>query len=1076
MSPQVEEKSMQVENKNLKSNGQFAQQVVRCSAILLSTVSSVFAALGQLERQSLPMGPKAIAIPPPQSAFPKSMFSFLFSPESLFSDSNHTGFTVRAVEKDSSALPSWMSLKSEDSTLLGAINTPGEAKGVHVVGETAYVADYHEGLSIFNITNPAFPSLIGSYLPKYQHATGVYVVDNLGYVLTGFEGLFLEIIDVSTLPSPSLLGCYSIGPFREVFVVDSTAYLATDGRFLEIVSVADPSSPDRLSVFDTLGNANSVSVVGNYAYVASGSSGLLVLDVSDPSSPFLTSSFPTPSEATHVYVAGNTAYVLDESPSLQIVDISNSSSPIFVGSYDLQVDGNDLCVANNVAYIAHNNLGLEAIDIEDPFSPSFINRYQTPGDVLAVSAMGNQIFATDRNFGLHIFDPKLSLRGIPSLKDIGNYEIDFIATDPDGNQASLTFTVRVEGLPMVNSYIPSQAVNINAPFSYLIDQSVFEDLNNDVIFYSARLQDQDPLPLWLEFSPDGIFSGTPKAANRDNLTVEVSALDRRVPGATTTIFSLFVEHFPEVSTSIPNQAAGIDRSFSLTVDGTFTDADDNDALLYTTSNLPSWLFFNSNRRAFSGTPLSSDIGVAFIDIFATDPVGATASTTFRLEVGHFPDLLIPVPGQVAAVGLPYTYAVPGNTFSSPDGSQLRYRATKSDRSPLPNWLEFAEMRLEFYGTPQPTDKGVASLRLVAEDSKGGWTESVFQLNVASPLSEIVTRFGGTFVFTIPDDMISNPQGPVSYTVTLGDYSPLPFWMIFDADKNIISGVPPSSAKENYNILISADDGTENPVLGTVSLKVGHNARPQISNGISNQVAQVDQKFRFVVPDNTFTDPNDDPLTLTALKATGAKLPSWLSFQNRTLEGKPGPSHTGAFSDKTIPLQICASDGDQEVCSPFDVSVQGTSREETAVNILAPLSSFAALGFGWVKKRGLILNQLNRKKYDKGTRNALLGKDFNYPFQVDKSKIVRIQTYQGTKTLFELPIKKSWWTQWLFFDKPIPGGAPLPDWLKYDQGKNRLESKYSPTDDNEGVYTIRAYASGDVIVEKIRLVVCRTEKE
>ncbi len=1040
--------------------------------MLCSAVSSAFAAFAQMQERRSSTNPEVVAIPPPQSVFPNNMFSLTFSPTNLFSDTDSAGLTIQAVEKGKPTLPTWMNLKIKDWSLLGSFDTSSSNNNdVQVVGQLAFVAT-SSSLQIINITNPTSPILAGSY------STGsnvVYVVDNLAYIANSFE---LEIIDISNLSSPTIVGNYAY--FANTYnlqVADNFAYLSGYSN-LKIIDVSTPSSPTLVSDYVTPGsNIQSLHVVDNKAYVADGFAGLSIIDVSNPYSPTLVGNYTTPDQATGVYITGNMAFVVDNSPSLQIIDVSNSSSPSLAGSYITQGTANDVYVVDNMVYLAEGSFGLEIIDIENLSSPVLAGNYDTLSTALAVHVIGSRVYATDSSLGLHILDPKFVLSGIPDETDIGNSEIDIIAIDPEENQASLTFTVRVEGPPVVGRNIPVQIADINAPFSYFVNQEAFQDPNSDIVFQSARLSNQNLLPSWLMFSPIGIFSGTPQAADKGNFTVEISAFDGAFTDAATTTFSLIVEHYPEVSIPLPKQAADINRPYSFTIPpGTFTDADVGDVLTFATSTLPSWLNFNPNSLEFSGTPTESDEGIEFIDLHATDPVGATTSTTLKLEVGNFPDLLFPVPDQIAAVGLPYIYAAPGNTFSAIDGSPLSYHATKSDGSPLPNWLEFDKARIELQGTPLSTDKGVLSMRLVAEDPKGGFAESFFQLNVASPLSEEFARIGGSFVYPIPENMISNPLGPVTYTVTLGDFSPLPSWMRFDPNTNAISGVPPNNAEQNYNILITADDGLQAPVLGAVSLKVGQNTSPQVANQISNQIANVGQSFRFVIPDNTFIDPNNDPLTLSASRANGRKLPGWLRFQDGTLDGKPGASDTNAFSDKTIPLQACASDGDLEICSSFNLSVQGTSQEEKAISILIPLSSMAALSVGWAKKRGLLLNPLNREKYDKGTITVPLNETFSYSLLAEKSKIVRIQAFLEKEALFGLSLPNNKWAKWLMFDKPITGGALLPNWLKYDLGKNELTSRHIPNEDNVGLYTIRVYGSGDVIVEEIQLNVGNNEKE
>jgi Ca2+-binding RTX toxin-like protein len=105
------------------------------------------------------------------------------------------------------------------------------------VGNYAYVADDSSGLQIINISNPAAPSLSGTY-DTTGSANGVEVVGNYAYVADWDSGL--QIINISNPAAPSLSGSY-----------------------------------------DTTGYAQGVQVVGNYAYIADREGGLKILNVSD---------------------------------------------------------------------------------------------------------------------------------------------------------------------------------------------------------------------------------------------------------------------------------------------------------------------------------------------------------------------------------------------------------------------------------------------------------------------------------------------------------------------------------------------------------------------------------------------------------------------------------------------------------------------------------------------------------------------------------------------------------------------------------------------------------------------------
>ncbi len=1026
--------------------------------------------------------PEVVSAVPQQSAFPGITFSLSLPPTNYFRDTDSGGFKLKVVEKGEQTLPSWLSIGLGGIQLVEECVIPKLDPVVSVVGHLAYFAGFSYGkgnsLEIINVSNPSTPTLVGFY-DTPDAANDVHVVGNFAYLT--FQNMGLEIIDVSNPGSPLLIGSYNNITSKQteaVYVAENFAYLATYDSGLQIIDVSVSSIPHLAGSYSILEKAYDVVFQDNFVYVADYEFGLQIIDVSNPTKPTFVGAYNVSRSAKMVQVQENLAYLNFEATGLKIINVSIPTAPTLVGTYDTLYQPKSLHIVGNFAYIAVEK-GMQIIDVSNPTTPTLIGAYTLldfENKANDIHVIGNFPYLASGG-GLSILEEVSLLTGIPSPSHVGNYELELIAEDPDQNQASSTFLLRVEGPPVRAGSISNRLANIAAPFSYFIDQSVFPDPNGDVVFYSAEKTDQNPMLSWLSFSSIGIFSGTPQLSDAGTFEIKISAYDGIVADRTDTTFSLTVEHFPEVSIPISNQAAATDQPYSFKVPaGTFTDQDMGDTLTYSAAQnngnpLPSWLSFNPLTQTFSGTPGIHDEYSSIIRVSATDTPGATASTTFTLAVGEFPSLLNPIPDQLAAVGVPYLYSLPGNTFTTPPGEFLAYRASKADGSYLPAWLGFVGPRLEFQGTPQPSDRGNTALKVIAEDSKGGTATSIFNLNVVDALSQEIARIGGSFVYGIPD-MISSPLGPVTYTVSLGDGSPLPIWLNYNPVTNVITGIPPSNSEGTYSILVSADDGVQTPVLGTLSITVVSNAAPKVANPLSNQVAQVEQKFRFVVPDNTFADPNDDSLILSAKRATGRSLPNWLTFTDRTLEGKPGPSDTGAFSDKVVPIQICATDGDQEACSVFDLSVQGTSNAERALSIFGPLIAFGGLAYGWFNKRGVILNPWNRKNYDKGTKTVTIGEPFNYQIETPKSKIKLVQAFEGKQMFAGLPapmsLDKRGYLDWLKYDSPIIGGNLLPSWLNYKEGGNELISSSGPSPKDAGLYTVRAYGDGEVILEEIRL--------
>jgi hypothetical protein len=81
-------------------------------------------------------------------------------------------------------------------------------------------------------------------------------------------------------------------------------------------------------------------------------------------------------------------------------------------------------------------------------------------------------------------------------------------------------------------------------------------------------------------------------------------------------------------------------------------------------------------------------------VTATDTGNLSVSDTFTLtvtNVNEVPTVTSPVADQTAAEDSPFTFTVPGTTFTDPDqihGDGLTYSAAAANGSTLPAWLSF----------------------------------------------------------------------------------------------------------------------------------------------------------------------------------------------------------------------------------------------------------------------------------------------------------------------------------------------------------------------------------------------------
>jgi Ca2+-binding RTX toxin-like protein len=435
-----------------------------------------------------------------------------------------------------------------------------------------------------------------------------------------------------------------------------------------------------------------------------------------------------------------------------------------------------------------------------------------------------------------------------------------------------------------------------------------------------------------------------------------------------------------VAHAIVAQTATEDAQFSFTLPGnTFFDADVGDHLVYTArlangDPLPGWLTFTAATGTFAGTPANGDVGIANVEVTATDTAGASASSTFALEVANVNDAPVvahALTGQAATQDQIFTFAVPVNTFADVDaGDSLGYSAKLANGNPLPAWLAFDAATGTFSGTPANGDVGNLNIRVTATDSAGAAVSSTFGLAVANvndapivvnPFADQVATEDQPFSFVMPANTFADIDvgDSLVYTASLANGDPLPAWLSFNAATGIFSGTPVNADVGGLDIRITARDTSGATAMDVFHLAVANvNDAPVLAVPVANQSATEDQRFTFSVPGNTFVDVDaGDSLVYTAKLANGDSLPSWLSFDaaTATLSGTPVNDDVGQLN-----IRITATDASGVAASSVfalaianvndaPMSVQpladATAVEDAAFSYALPANAFADVDLG-----------------------------------------------------------------------------------------------------------------------------------
>ncbi len=240
--------------------------------------------------------------------------------------------------------------------------------------------------------------------------------------------------------------------------------------------------------------------------------------------------------------------------------------------------------------------------------------------------------------------------GLPANSDVGSISIRVTATDGAGLFAENTFGITIANTndaPTVRTLISNQSALQGSAFNFTIPANTFEDIDvGDRLTYTARLEDNSPLPGWLSFDAStGHFSGTPGRNDVATLRLKVIATDTG-NAAAETVFQLAIapsDTAPVLAVPLADQTINQDSPYTFTIpDTAFIDADAGDILSYQVGQtngrpLPTWLTFDAATRTFSGTPLNADVGSLDIRVTVSDRTGKSISDDFRLIIADVND-------------------------------------------------------------------------------------------------------------------------------------------------------------------------------------------------------------------------------------------------------------------------------------------------------------------------------------------------------------------------------------------------------------------------------------------------------
>ncbi|MGD8589000.1 MAG: putative Ig domain-containing protein, partial [Chromatiales bacterium] len=219
-----------------------------------------------------------------------------------------------------------------------------------------------------------------------------------------------------------------------------------------------------------------------------------------------------------------------------------------------------------------------------------------------------------------------TLSGTPSFVDAGSYTNIVISVSDGQATASLApFSITVSDTNRAPSISGTPASTVVETNSYSFTPTA-SDLDGDRLTF-----DVSGLPTWASFDPiNGTLAGRPDyqdAGSYDNITIRVS--DGQT-SASLPPFSIIVDNLnrPPTLTGESDTSVAVGDNYSFTP---YASDPDGDELLFSISNPPPWVEFDSSTGTLSGNPETTDVGI-YEDIILAVSDGSDSTVTMTITI------------------------------------------------------------------------------------------------------------------------------------------------------------------------------------------------------------------------------------------------------------------------------------------------------------------------------------------------------------------------------------------------------------------------------------------------------------
>lgn len=294
----------------------------------------------------------------------------------------------------------------------------GSLRTTVVEGDHLYAVSASRGLETYSIANPAAPTLIDlDPTPGLQSDVQLLnVAVHEGKLVVGDGRAGFSVFDVSNPDDPQIIGSVpDADQIGAIEFIGDVAYLCNDNHGLWIVDYQSdpPALLQEINLDQQLTACRDMEVSGNYLFVAEGNS-LGVYDISTPESPTFAGflGLPTQDAVNSIALYGDyllaTTAVFDYEGTnnttrrFLVFDISQPTSPKTVYRSEDLTDGGPVMRSGDKAFVSAGREGILIYDLADPTDPLLEGRVELPGVAgrVTIAPSGDLLYVSETGRGL----------------------------------------------------------------------------------------------------------------------------------------------------------------------------------------------------------------------------------------------------------------------------------------------------------------------------------------------------------------------------------------------------------------------------------------------------------------------------------------------------------------------------------------------------------------------------------------------------------------------------------------------------------------------------------------------------